>query len=44
MDTNAIYHYIQWYDVEPELLIDITNFQEKKLKAIMAYNSAVLQS
>ena len=36
---KQIYHYIQWYDVEPELLIDITNFQEKKMKAIMAYNS-----
>ena len=34
-----IYHYIQWYDVEPDILIDISNFQKKKMKAIMAYNS-----
>ena len=34
-----VYHYIQWYDIEPNLLIDISDFQEKKMKAIMAYDS-----
>ena len=34
-----IYHYIQWFDIEPELLIDISDFQEKKMEAIMAYKS-----
>ena len=34
-----IYHYIQWFDIKPDLLIDISDFQEKKMKAIMAYNS-----
>tara|TARA_B100001250_G_scaffold412543_1_gene444040 strand:+ start:146 stop:865 length:720 start_codon:yes stop_codon:yes gene_type:complete len=36
---KQIYHYIQWFDIEPDLLIDISDFQEKKMKAIMAYNS-----
>ena len=34
-----VYRYIQWYDIEPNLLIDISDFQEKKMRAIMAYDS-----
>jgi bacillithiol biosynthesis deacetylase BshB1 len=34
-----VYHYIQWFDIEPDLLIDISGFQEKKMNAIMAYTS-----
>ena len=30
---------MQWFDLEPDLLIDISDFQEKKLKAIKAYKS-----
>ena len=37
--TPTYYHYIQWFDIEPELLIDISDFQEKKMEAIMAYKS-----
>lgn len=36
---KQIYHYIQWYDIQPDLLIDISDYQETKLRAIMAYNS-----
>ena len=36
---KQIYHYIQWIDLKPDLLIDISEFQEKKMKAIMAYKS-----
>tara|TARA_B100000945_G_C20288590_1_gene552235 strand:- start:101 stop:820 length:720 start_codon:yes stop_codon:yes gene_type:complete len=36
---KIIYHYIQWFDIEPNLLIDISDFQEKKMKAILAYDS-----
>ena len=36
---KQVYHYIQWFDIKPDLLIDISDFQEKKMKAIMAYNS-----
>ena len=36
---KQIYHYIQWFDLKPDLLIDISDFQEKKMKAIKAYKS-----
>ena len=36
---KQVYHYIQWFDIKPDLLIDISDFQEKKMKAIMAYKS-----
>ena len=36
---KQVYHYIQWYDIEPNLVIDISDFQEKKMRAIMAYES-----
>ena len=36
---KKVYHYIQWYDIEPNLVIDISDFQEKKMRAIMAYDS-----
>ena len=39
-----VYHYIQWYDIEPNLVIDISDFQEKKMRAIMAYNSQFYNS
>ena len=36
---KQVYHYIQWFDINPDLLIDISDFQVKKMKAIMAYKS-----
>ena len=39
-----VYHYIQWYNIEPNLVIDISEFQEKKMRAIMAYNSQFYNS
>ena len=36
---KQICHYIQWFDLKPDILIDISEFQEKKMKAIMAYKS-----
>ena len=39
-----VYHYIQWYDIKPNLVIDISEFQEKKMRAIMAYNSQFYNS
>ena len=36
---KQIYHYIQWFDLKPDILIDISEFQEKKMKAIMEYKS-----
>ena len=28
---KQIYHYIQWFDLKPDILIDISEFQEKKM-------------
>lgn len=36
---RVVYHYIQDKFAEPDFVIDITRFMEKKLKAISAYNS-----
>ena len=36
---KQIYHYIQWFNLKPDILIDISDFQEKKMRAIMAYKS-----
>jgi len=46
IDTNqapwrpkAVYHYIQDNFIEPDFVIDITPFMEKKIESIMAYSS-----
>jgi bacillithiol biosynthesis deacetylase BshB1 len=36
---QVVYHYIQWKNIEPDFVVDITGFMDIKLKAIMAYNS-----
>ncbi|MBS1651459.1 MAG: bacillithiol biosynthesis deacetylase BshB1 [Bacteroidetes bacterium] len=36
---KAVYHYIQDYFIEPDLVIDVSNFIEKKREAIMAFSS-----
>lgn len=36
---NVIYHYIQWKDLKPDFVVDITGFMDKKVQAIMAYDS-----
>jgi bacillithiol biosynthesis deacetylase BshB1 len=36
---KAVYHYIQDYFIEPDFVIDITDFMDKKTEAIMAYSS-----
>jgi len=34
-----IYHYIQWYEIEPDIVVDISGFMEKKLKCVKAYKT-----
>ncbi|QWX84920.1 bacillithiol biosynthesis deacetylase BshB1 [Cellulophaga sp. HaHaR_3_176] len=34
-----VYHYIQWKNIEPDFVLDVTGFVEKKKNAIMAYSS-----
>ena len=36
---KLVYHYIQWKNITPDFVVDITGFSDKKLAAIMAYRS-----
>ena len=36
---KLVYHYIQWKNLEPDFVVDITGFTEIKKEAIMAYSS-----
>jgi bacillithiol biosynthesis deacetylase BshB1 len=36
---KAVYHYIQWKDIEPDVAVNVTGYMEIKLKAVMAYRS-----
>lgn len=36
---KVVYHYIQWKSLEPDFVVDVSEFIEKKTKAIMAYSS-----
>jgi len=34
-----VYHYIQWKNIEPDFVVDVTGFIEKKVDSVMAYSS-----
>lgn len=34
-----VYHYIQWKNIEPDFVVDVTGFMELKEKSVMAYAS-----
>ncbi|WP_340065951.1 bacillithiol biosynthesis deacetylase BshB1 [Ascidiimonas aurantiaca] len=36
---RVVYHYIQWKNIEPDFVVDVSGFIEKKLEAIKAYAS-----
>ncbi len=36
---KLVYHYIQWKNIEPDFVVDITGFVDKKIEAVMAYGS-----
>ncbi|MCB0442557.1 MAG: bacillithiol biosynthesis deacetylase BshB1 [Flavobacterium sp.] len=36
---NVVFHYIQWKDLQPDFVVDISGFMDKKVEAIMAYDS-----
>ncbi|MSP84497.1 MAG: bacillithiol biosynthesis deacetylase BshB1 [Flavobacteriaceae bacterium] len=36
---KLVYHYIQWKNIEPDFVIDITGFIDKKEASILAYSS-----
>lgn len=36
---KVVYHYIQWKNLKPDFVIDVSGFIEKKQEAILAYSS-----
>ena len=36
---KVVYHYIQWKNIVPDFVVDITGFTEKKIETILAYSS-----
>ena len=34
-----VYHYIQWKTIEPDFVVDVSGFIEKKIEAVFAYGS-----
>lgn len=36
---KVVYHYIQWENISPDFVVDVTGFIDKKMDAILAYSS-----
>ena len=36
---KQVYHYIQWENLKPDFVVDVTGFMDIKLKAVKAYSS-----
>ena len=36
---KIVYHYIQWKNIEPDFVVDITGFEKQKIAAILAYKT-----
>jgi bacillithiol biosynthesis deacetylase BshB1 len=36
---KVVYHYIQWKNIEPDFVVDITDFIKQKTESILAYGS-----
>lgn len=36
---DRIYHYIQWENLKPDFVVDVSGFIDKKIEAVMAYTS-----
>lgn len=36
---KLVYHYIQWKSLEPDFVVDVTGFMDKKMASVMAYSS-----
>ena len=34
-----VYHYIQWKNIEPDFVVDVSGFIDKKVESVMAYSS-----
>lgn len=36
---KSVYHYIQWRDLKPDIVVDITSFIDKKMASVFAYKT-----
>lgn len=36
---KTVYHYIQWLNIEPDVVVDVTGFIDKKCESVFAYTS-----
>lgn len=36
---KIVYHYIQWKNIEPDFVVDVTGFIDEKVRSILAYSS-----
>ncbi len=36
---QQIYHYIQWKNLEPDVVVDVSGFMDTKMKAVLAYKT-----
>lgn len=36
---KLVYHYIQWENIKPDFVVDVSGFIDKKIEAVMAYSS-----
>ena len=36
---KQVYHYIQWKNISPDVVIDVTGFIDKKIESVLAYSS-----
>jgi bacillithiol biosynthesis deacetylase BshB1 len=36
---DVVYHYIQWFNLKPDFVVDVTGFMDIKKRAVMAYES-----
>ncbi|MDP5027819.1 MAG: bacillithiol biosynthesis deacetylase BshB1 [Flavobacterium sp.] len=36
---KVVYHYIQWQTIEPDFVVDISQFIDKKMESVLAYSS-----
>jgi len=36
---KLVYHYIQWESIEPDFVVDVSEFMDIKIKAVLAYKS-----
>lgn len=36
---KLVYHYIQWKNIEPDFVVDVTDFMDIKMQSILAYGS-----